>query len=486
MISSYDEVLYKMISNDDAKVMFKEFVDRLSDEHKRDIFYYIIYNDQIGVNITDSKGQAVFLNDAHTRITGQPKELYINNSMYKLEEQGAVTPSAAIRVIASGEKVTLRQTTPNNHSYEVCAFPIFDDSGELCYVVNLLSDITETINYKKRVNELEEYSNILKQAITGDGHLIYQSYIMQQVVEKSRRVAETDASVLITGPSGVGKELIADIIHENSLRKDKPFIKINCAAIPENLLESELFGYEPGAFTGGSPKGKKGLIESANGGTLLLDEIGELPLALQSKLLRVLQERSLRRLGGNKAINVDFRLISSTNVDLKEMIASKEFREDLYYRLNVIYINVPPLENRREDIPLLINHFIRLFNAKYELNKSIDSDAMQFLSQYDYPGNVRELRNVVERIVIQSSGERISLRDAYESLGVMMHENAEQGSPTLVNNEGLSLKQIMENYEKNLLEEYIRIYKNGTELSKQLKTDQSTISRKLTRYGIKY
>ena len=168
------------------------------------------------------------------------------------------------------------------------------------------------------------------------------------------------------------------------------------------------------------------------------------------------------------------------------MIASKEFREDLYYRLNVIYINVPPLENRREDIPLLINHFIRLFNAKYELNKSIDSDAMQFLSQYDYPGNVRELRNVVERIVIQSSGERISLRDAYESLGVMMHENAEQGSPTLVNNEGLSLKQIMENYEKNLLEEYIRIYKNGTELSKQLKTDQSTISRKLTRYGIKY
>ena len=475
-----------MISDTDAKLSFREFVDKLSREDKINIFNSIIYNDQIGVNITDSKGQTVFLNDAHTRITGQPKELYINNNMYKLEELGVVTPSAAIKVIASGDKVTLRQATPHNHNYEVSAFPVFDGEGKLCYVINLLSDITEAINYQKRVNELEEYSNILKQAITGDGHLIYQSYIMQQVVEKSRRVAETDASVLITGPSGVGKELIADIIHENSLRKDKPFIKINCAAIPENLLESELFGYEPGAFTGGSPKGKKGLIESANGGTLLLDEIGELPLALQSKLLRVLQERSLRRLGGNKAINVDFRLISSTNVDLKEMIASKEFREDLYYRLNVIYINVPPLENRREDIPLLINHFIRLFNAKYELNKSIDSDAMQFLSQYDYPGNVRELRNVVERIVIQSSGERISLRDAYESLGVMMHENAEQGSPTLVNNEGLSLKQIMENYEKNLLEEYIRIYKNGTELSKQLKTDQSTISRKLTKYGIKY
>ncbi len=475
-----------MISDADAKLVFREFIDKLSRENKINIFNSIIYNDQIGVNITDSTGQTVFLNDAHTRITGQPKELYINNNMYKLEELGVVTPSAAIKVIASREKVTLRQATPHNHNYEVSAFPVFDADGKLCYVINLLSDITEAINYKKRVNELEEYSNILKQAITGDGHLIYQSYIMQQVVEKSRRVAETDASVLITGPSGVGKELIADIIHENSLRKDKPFIKINCAAIPENLLESELFGYEPGAFTGGSPKGKKGLIESANGGTLLLDEIGELPLSLQSKLLRVLQERSLRRLGGNKAINVDFRLISSTNVDLKQMIAAKEFREDLYYRLNVIYINVPPLENRRDDIPLLINHFIRLFNAKYELNKSIDSDAMQFLSQYDYPGNVRELRNVVERIVIQSPGERISLRDAYESLGVMMHDNAEQSSPTLINNEGLSLKQIMENYEKNLLEEYIKIYKNGTELSRQLKTDQSTISRKLTKYGIKY
>lgn len=474
-----------MMSDADAKLLFREFAERLSREDKLNIFNSIIYNDQIGVNITDSKGQTVFLNDAHTRITGQPKELYISNNMYQLEEQGVVTPSAAVKVIANGEKITLRQSTPL-HSYEVCAFPVYNDTGELCYVVNLLSDITEAVKFKKRVSELEEYSNILKQAITGDGHLIYQSRIMQQVVEKSQRVAETDVSVLITGPSGVGKELIADIIHEYSLRKDKPFIKINCAAIPEQLLESELFGYEPGAFTGGSPKGKKGLIESANGGSLLLDEIGELPLPLQSKLLRVLQERSIRRLGGNKAVNVDFRLISSTNVDLKEKIAAKEFREDLYYRLNVIYINVPPLENRREDIPLLINHFIRLFNAKYELNKSIDSDAMQFLSQYDYPGNVRELRNVVERIVIQSPGERISIKDAYESLGIIMHDNADAPPSILAGTDGLSLKQIMEAYEKSLLEEYIKIYKNGTELSKQLKTDQSTISRKLSKYGIKY
>ena len=468
------------------KTIFRDFIDKLPEDTKLNLFNSILYNDQIGINITDAKGQTVFLNDAHTRITGQPKELYLSNTMYQLEEDGVVTPSAAVKVIASGEKVTLRQSTPFNTIYEVCAFPINDSDGKLCYVVNLLTDITEAMTFKKRVAELEEYSSTLKQAITGDGHLIYQSEIMQRVVEKSQRVAETDVSVLICGPSGVGKELIADIIHEHSPRKNKPFIKINCAAIPEQLLESELFGYEPGAFTGGSPKGKIGLIESANNGSLLLDEIGELPMSLQSKLLRALQEHSIRRLGGNKAINVDFRLISSTNVDLKQKIAAKEFREDLYYRLNVIYINVPPLEQRREDIPLLINHFIRLFNAKYELNKSIDTDAMQFLSQYNYPGNVRELRNIVERLLIQSAGDRISLRDAYESLGMVTHDMPAAGPTSLINNEGLSLKQIMENHEKALLQEYIKIYKNGTELSKQLKTDQSTISRKLSKYGIKY
>lgn len=475
-----------MDNKNEATAVFRDFLDKLPVDTKLELFESILYNDQIGINITDSTGQAVFLNDAHTRITGQPKELYIENNMYKLEEMGVVNPSAAARVIATGEKVILRQATPHNRCYEVCGIPIRNKQGELCYVLHLLTDVTETIAFKKKLSELEEYSNNLKQAITGDGQLIYQSEVMQRVVEKSKRVAETDVSVLIYGPSGVGKELIADIIHENSPRKDQPFIKINCAAIPEQLLESELFGYEPGAFTGGSPKGKKGLIEAANNGSLLLDEIGELPLSLQSKLLRALQEHTIRRLGSSKAINVDFRLISSTNVDLKEKIQKKEFREDLYYRLNVIYINVPPLENRKDDIPLLINHFIRLFNAKYELHKSIDTDAMQFLSQYNYPGNVRELRNIVERLLIQSAGDRISLRDAYESLGMLMQDAPDKNLSSLINNDGLSLKQIMENHEKQLLQEYIKIYKNGTELSKHLKTDQSTISRKLSKYGIKY
>ncbi len=472
----------------DSLEVFRHFVGNLSSESRILLFNEFLSNDLVGVNITDAKGQTIFLNDAHTRITGHDKALYFQNTMYEMEQKGIVSYSASVRVIASGKSLTIRQTTSNGKSFEVRGIPVFNREGKLEMVLCLLTDITEIMESRKKMIEMEEYANSLKEAITGDGHLIYQSPLMQKIVEKAKRIAETDVSVLITGPSGVGKEMIADIVHENSARKDKPFVKINCAAIPEQLLESELFGYEPGAFTGGNAKGKKGLIESANGGTLLLDEIGELPLLLQSKLLRVLQERKVLHLGGTRPVNVDFRLISSTNEDLKRKLNNKEFREDLYYRLNVIEIAVPPLDERKEDVPLLIAHYIRLFNAKYDLNKTIEADALRYMCQYDYPGNVRELRNIVERLIIQSSGDLITARDVYESMGVYGNELSELPvSPMLLTNTGgLSLRQIMENHEKALLQEFIKIYKNGTEIAKVLKTDQSTISRKLSKYGIKY
>ena len=224
----------------------------------------------------------------------------------------------------------------------------------------------------------------------------------------------------------------------------------------------------------------------ANGGSLLLDEIGELPLALQSKLLRVLQEREIRRLGGSKPIKVDFRLVAATNVNLKEKITSKEFREDLYYRLNVIEIKVPPLESRREDIPLLVDHFIRMFNAKYGMHKSIDIDAVSYLCQLNWPGNVRELRNVIERLIIQSTDDIISAHEAYEALGILKIGSSDIMPNLAEVSTDASLKEMMESYEKKILQEYIKIYKNGTELSKRLKTDQSTISRKLSKYNITY
>ncbi len=246
------------------------------------------------------------------------------------------------------------------------------DDGTILYVLNYLLDVSELIKLKDQLDKAEKNNErlitnneLLRQKLNQSGELIYRSKKMERVVEMATRVAECDASVLITGPSGSGKEVIANLIHSRSHRSKGPFIKINCAAIPEQLLESELFGYEPGAFTGGNPKGKKGLIESAQDGTLLLDEIGELPLTLQSKLLRVLQTQRVRHIGSNKGIEVNFRLLASTNANLKEMIKEKTFREDLYYRLNVIDISIPGLDERREDIVPLLNHFLDFNNPKY-------------------------------------------------------------------------------------------------------------------------
>jgi transcriptional regulator with PAS, ATPase and Fis domain len=209
-------------------------------------------------------------------------------------------------------------------------------------------------------------------------------------------------------------------------------------------------------------------------------------MVLQPKLLRVLQEREIRRIGGSKPIKVDFRLISATNVNLKEKIEEKQFREDLYYRLNIIEIKIPALEDRREDIPLLADHFIKLFNAKYSLHKTLDIEAVKYLCQCSWPGNVRELRNVVERLIIQSSHDVISAKEAYEAMGMLKIKSGNQTVELDEASGDVSLKEMMENYEKKILEEYIKIYKTGTELSKRLKTDQSTISRKLSKYHISY
>ena len=341
---------------------------------------------------------------------------------------------------------------------------------------------------EKNNERLITSNELLRQKLNQSGEIIYRSKKMERVVEMATRVAECDASVLITGPSGSGKEVIANLIHSYSRRNKGPFIKINCAAIPEHLLESELFGYEPGAFSGGNPKGKKGLIESAQDGTLLLDEIGELPLPLQSKLLRVLQTQKVRHVGSNKGIEVNFRLLAATNANLKEMIEQKTFREDLYYRLNVIDIVIPGLDERREDIVPLLNHFLDLNNEKYHAKKIFSNDALKFLAGCSYRGNVRELRNVVERMVIMSREDEITLSDASIAFAAMNVN--EQGLPEeaaetedFIFGEG-SLKEKVAAYERKLLQQYMAKYKSGAKVAEVLQTDQSTISRKCKKYNI--
>ncbi|MFC1564621.1 sigma-54-dependent transcriptional regulator [candidate division KSB1 bacterium] len=297
------------------------------------------------------------------------------------------------------------------------------------------------------------------------------------------RIAPTESRVLITGENGTGKELVARAIHYNSLRKDKPFVKVNCAALPKDLIESELFGYEKGAFTGAAAA-KSGRFEEANTGTLLLDEIGDMSLDTQTKLLRVLEENELMKLGGSKTIKLDVRIISATNQNLGDLIEKEKFREDLLYRLNTIMIEVPPLRERREDIPALVKHFTEQFaekngKMKIEFNKS----SMDLLKDQPWRGNIRELKNVIERIAIMTDSASISA-DEIESL----LPGVKTGSKSSIDIEpnDRSLREMLDSYEEAILvNEYKKCGTNVSKLASKLKIDRANLHRKLKAIGIK-
>jgi transcriptional regulator with PAS, ATPase and Fis domain len=297
---------------------------------------------------------------------------------------------------------------------------------------------------------------------------------MADLMQTVNQVAQFDSAVMITGESGVGKEIVAHQIHLQSPRKDKPYIRINCASIPDNLLESELFGYEEGAFTGAKKGGKMGIFELANGGTLLLDEIAELPLGVQAKLLRVIQENEVTRIGGNKTKKIDVRIITATNRDLNEMASRNEFRKDLYYRLNVVPINVPPLRERREEIPALIEHFLNKFNEKYGLKKQISPQVVDKLINYDWPGNIRELKNIVERAVVTDPGDTIFNLDIDK-----LHHFDSSDQPNI------DLRELVKKLEKHYIEAYLVKYGSTRKAAAALGISQSTLCRKASMYGIK-
>lgn len=310
--------------------------------------------------------------------------------------------------------------------------------------------------------------------------VIYKSKDMEDIVALAEKIAGSDATVLIQGESGVGKDIIAKLIHRCSLRKDKPFIKINCASIPENLMETELFGYEKGAFTGASENGKSGIFELANGGVLFLDEVGTIPIYLQPKLLRAIQEKEIIRVGGASYTPLDIRIIAATNIDLKAAIRNNTFREDLFYRLNVVPIMIPPLRKRKDDICPLAEHFLKVFNKKYNTTKKMDDQAMGALLHYRWPGNVRELENIVERLVITSRSDIITSLEVTNQFSeadtedLFFEDNLPQG-----------LKGAVDRYEKKLIIENMKYYSRSQELADALKINKSTLTRKMKRYGIR-
>jgi PAS domain S-box-containing protein len=440
--------------------------------------------------ISDGSGSKVRISSSCEKYYGVKREGLIGKNVKDLEKNGILLPSATRLVIEEKKPVTITQRTKTGRKLLVKAMPFFDDKGDIARVVSISKDITDEEKLRSELKQikglLERYEHelsSLRMANIKNSKVIYRSKAMEKLMEMVNKIALVDSTVLIYGETGVGKEMVAKYIHNISNRSTGPYIKINCGAIPENLLEAELFGYEKGAFTGARNEGKPGLIEIADKGTLFLDEISELPFSLQVKLLRVLQEREFIRVGGIKTINVDVRIIAASNKDLKELVKNGKFRQDLFYRLNVVPITIPPLRERVEDIPILTHYFLSNYNEKYGRSKQITNEVIEAFMKYSWPGNVRELENVIERLIVTSEESLITKKDLPREL--FGEDDYEESIAS-----GVSVSKLMPLKEATALVEYQLIkqaIKEGGSTYKAaelLGVDQSTITRKLKKYEV--
>ena len=438
--------------------------------------------DQSSLMISDGNGIVVFAGQETVDNCGHDKSWYIGRSIYDLEKQGVFYPSVTRMVLETGkEQVVIQKTALADKHLVAIGVPVFDENGQIEQVLSITKDYTAQVNLSSIIAKMEFGMNITESKGDALDEIITCNEKMIDIKNLIRLVAPTNSTVLILGETGTGKEVLAKAIHKMSKRSEKPFVVVSCGSLSPNIVESELFGYEAGSFTGANREGKKGLLESASGGTVFLDEIGELPLDQQVKLLHVLQEKSIVRVGGTEQIPLDIRVIAATNRDLREQIEKGNFREDLFYRLNVVSINIPSLSRRREDIPLFIKHFTKKFNEYHSTNKVISKNVMNLLSRHEWPGNVRELENLVERLIVTSPSNYIDAEDLpWEIPGITADE-----LNTVTVKEIAPLAEVIESAERQLLEMARYEYGTTSAMAEILEVNQSTVSRKMKTYGIK-
>lgn len=459
---------------------YLDYLKTLSSE----FFLDILENSFIEVTVTDKDGNVLYANPACLEYHGISAE-----KMWKLNFltsfQGFWTPPSTATAIQKKRTIISRQRSLlTDEEHITITTPLYNPDHELVMLVyNTLkreSFVEFDLDYRNQEktdeNALSKDKKGSREELTkASNNIVGRSYILYQTLHKLKKAAKSDIPILLLGESGVGKSLIAKFIHDCSPRKSHPFISINCASIPDNLIESELFGYVPYAFTGASPKGKKGLVEMANHGTLFLDEIGELQPNIQVKLLDFLENQRFTSVGGLEAKTVNTRIITATNKNLETLVARNIFREDLYWRINGITQTIPSLRERRDDIFPIAQYYLKEYNKKYNQNKVLSNPVIEALIQYDWPGNVRQLKNAIEQMAVMSLGSVINIDKLPEQLAnFMANEN--------IKKKHIIFDDLIENYKRKIIEDYYEIYGNINDMAEALGLSQTTAYRLVNKY----
>ncbi|MCQ1529252.1 sigma-54 interaction domain-containing protein [Lutispora saccharofermentans] len=431
-----------------------------------------------GISIIDHRGIVVYVNNSNTRITKKEKSYFLGKYV-----QDIVPDSGMLGVLETGQKLIDITTHVFDANVISNIVPIMD-GGRIIGVISIFRDITEI----KQLTDKLEYANTTIKQLYGKLHKVNEdmsdfvagkSQAMKEALKYALKAGMVDSNLLIEGESGTGKEVLARFVHKNSPRKDKPFLAVNCASIPFNLLESELFGYEEGAFTGAKKGGHPGYFEMASGGTLLLDEIADMDIALQSKILRVIQNKEIMKVGGSRLIPIDVRIVAATHKDLRTLVASGKFRGDLFYRLEVIRISLPPLRERKEDIIYYIDNMLGKMREKTGRKVSLGEDALKILNSYDYPGNIRELENIIERAVVMDEDGIITKKDL--PLYIAEHDIKSSSQLNLQYNDHFpTIKEI----EADAIKKAMEKYKNKSKVADVLNISRASLYRKMEKYNI--
>ncbi|GAA0742739.1 sigma-54 interaction domain-containing protein [Clostridium oceanicum] len=442
-------------------------------------------NMPVTIDFLDEKGRMLYINNAFADFLQIPQEEMVGEIVTDINPT-----SKFLETLKKGDAdIAIAHKFPNGKKAIVHRIPIFNNKGQVVggfgmIVFGEIEEVKKLVEKFDVVNrELSLYKNYVNKFNIAKYHvsdIIGESYRIKKSKEQVKKFSKVDLNVLVSGESGVGKELFIHAIQNESKRKNQPFVTINCSAIPENLIEAELFGYEKGAFTGAKKNGNIGKFELANKGSIFLDEIGEMPLYMQSKLLRVIQEKEIVRVGGNKNIPIDVRIFSATNRNLKNMVAEGEFRDDLYYRLNVLSLEVPPLRERKEDITMLTKRFLREFYKKSGIFRELSVKAMEDFVNYKWPGNVRELRNIIGKICVNSEERIIEEKDLpdyiYKSNYMKEYDI-----------ENIGLEKYLNSLEKDILKDTLEKYNNNKSLvARKLKMPRISLYRKLEKYNLNH